>query len=119
MDTLAIKAMKFRAFHGVHEHEKKEGNDFEVDVNFEADLSKAGKSDKLSDAIDYTKVHEIAAEIMNGKPVDLIEHLCFLIGTEISKTFPYHSKFEVSVRKVNPPLSSPADYTEVRMSWPR
>lgn len=119
MDTLAIKAMKFRAFHGVHEHEKKEGNDFEVDVVFEATLSKAGESDQLSDAIDYTKVHEIAAEVMNGKSVDLIEHLCFRIGKNISNTFPNHSKFEVSVRKLNPPLSSPTEFTEARMSWPR
>ncbi len=119
MDTLAIKAMKFRAFHGVHEHEKKEGNDFEVDVVFSTDLTKAGKTDQLSEAIDYTRVHEITSEIMHGKSVDLIEHLCFHIGTEISNAFPYHSKFEVSVRKLNPPLSSPTKYTEVRMLWPR
>lgn len=119
MDTLAIKAMKFRAFHGVHEHEKQEGNDFEVDVVFENDLTKAGRSDQLSDAIDYTKVHELTSKVMQGKSVDLIEHLCFHIGTEISNAFPSHSKFEVRVRKLDPPLSSPTDYTEARMLWPR
>lgn len=118
MDTLTIKGMKFRAFHGVHEHEKKEGNDFEIDVIVSADLSVAGRSDQLSDAIDYTKVHTIASDIMHGASVDLIEHLCFKIGSEIEASLPDHAKFEVVVRKLNPPLSSQTAYTEVRMSWP-
>lgn len=118
MNTLTIKGMKFRAFHGVHEHEKKEGNDFEVDVTFYTDISKAGKSDKLSDAIDYTEVHKIISDIMHGKSVDLIEHLCFKIGSKITESIPSETKFEVSVRKLTPPLSSHTAYTEARMSWP-
>ncbi|MDR9419529.1 dihydroneopterin aldolase [Gracilimonas sp.] len=119
MDTLTIKGMQFRGHHGVHDHEKKEGNDFEVDVIFNTYLSKSAKSDELSDTVDYSKVHQIASEIMNGKSVNLIEHLCFKIGTEIAQTFPYHTKFEVIVRKLNPPLSKPVEFSEIRMSWPR
>lgn len=119
MDTLTIKGMKFRAFHGVHEHEKKEGNDFEVDVIFTSDLSAAGASDKLNDAIDYSKVHALASEIMHGKSVDLIEHLCFQIGNRIKKNFPGQTHFEVAVRKLNPPLDNETSFTEARMSWPR
>lgn len=118
-DTLTIKGMKFRAFHGVHEQEKKEGNDFEVDVIFKADLSKPGKSDNLSDAIDYSTVHRLAEEVMQGEASDLIEHLCFKIGSKIATAFPGLSDFEVKVRKLNPPLSSPTSFTEARMSWPR
>lgn len=119
MDSLSIKGMKFRAFHGVHEHEKKEGNDFEVDVIFSADLSQAGKSDQLSDAIDYTIVHKLTSEIMHGDSVDLIEHLCFKIGSSISNSNQRKLGFEVVVRKLNPPLNSSVEFTEVRMSWPR
>ncbi|MEX0844728.1 MAG: dihydroneopterin aldolase [Balneolaceae bacterium] len=119
MDTLTIKGMKFRAYHGVHEQEKIEGNDFEVDVVFNAHLSAPGNSDKLKYAIDYTKVHQITAGIMNGGSADLIEHLCFKIGSSLSDAFPEIEKFEVSVRKLNPPLSSDTKYTEARMTWPR
>lgn len=119
MDTLAIKGMKFRAFHGVHEHEKKEGNDFEVDVILQADLSSAAKSDELTEALDYSAVHKIAGEIMAGNSSNLIEHLCFMIGSRIAEVFPEVSGFEVFVRKLNPPLPSKTDFTEARMSWPR
>lgn len=118
MNTLTIKGMKFKAFHGVHEHEKTEGNNFEVDVIFYTDLFKAGSSDQLSDAIDYTKVYEIVSDIIHGESVDLIEHLCFKIGSEIESSSPDRTKFEVAVRKLNPPLSSQTSYTEARMSWP-
>ncbi len=119
MDTLTIKGMKFRAFHGVHDQEKKEGNDFEVDVIFKSDLSKPGESDTLPDTIDYSIVHRLAEEVMHGESSDLIEHLCFSIGTKISAAFPELSDFEVRVRKLNPPLSSPTNFTQARMSWPR
>lgn len=111
--------MQFRGLHGVHAYEKKEGNDFEVDVIFEADLSKPGISDQLADAIDYTKVHEIASSVMNGPSKDLIEHLCFEIGNKIAASFSAHPKFEVVVRKLNPPLKTPTKFTEARLSWPR
>lgn len=119
MDTLAIKGMQFRGLHGVHEHEKKEGNDFEVDVIFNTDLSKPATSDQLADTIDYTKVYKIASDVMNGSSKDLIEHLCNEIGNRISKSLPAHLKFEVAVRKLNPPLETPTHYTEARLSWPR
>jgi len=119
MDTLTIQGMKFHGYHGVHEHEKKEGNDFEVDVIFEADLSTPGATDQLSDAIDYTKAHTIAKEVMVGPSKDLIEHLCFEIGQKISESLSGQPKFTVAVRKLNPPLDSPTTYTEARLSWPR
>lgn len=119
MDTLTIKGMEFRGLHGVHDHEKREGNDFEVDVIFKTDLSKAGSSDLLDDAIDYTTVHEIAAAIIKGPSKDLIEHLCFQIGQKLADSFPAHSHFEVAVRKLHPPLESPTKFTEARLSWPR
>ncbi len=111
--------MQFRGLHGVHDHEKVEGNSFEVDVIFKADLSAPGYSDKLKYAIDYTKVHDICREVMEGESKDLIEHLCFQIGQKIISSISNQISFEVAVRKLNPPLDLPVEYTEARLSWPR
>ncbi|MDR9415388.1 MAG: dihydroneopterin aldolase [Gracilimonas sp.] len=119
MDTLTIKGMRFRGLHGVHDYEKKEGNDFEVDVIFNTDLTAPGASDQLKDAIDYTRVHEIASSVLFGDSKNLIEHLCLRIGNHIQDAFQNQSNFEVVVRKLNPPLDSEVNYTEARMSWPR
>ncbi|MEX2478188.1 MAG: dihydroneopterin aldolase [Gracilimonas sp.] len=119
MDTLTVSGMKFLGYHGVQEFEKEEGNNFLVDVDFHTDLSKAGTSDDLKEAINYTEVQQITAEIINGEPVDLIETLCFKIGEALFKTFTGCDKIDVQVRKLNPPISAPIDHTKVRMSWPR
>ncbi|SMO79076.1 dihydroneopterin aldolase [Gracilimonas mengyeensis] len=119
MDTLTIKGMQFRGYHGVHAHEKSEGNDFEVDVILKTDLTAPASSDKLSYAIDYTKIHDIAKEVLAGESVDLIEHLCYKIGSAIETKLANIDSFEVRVRKLGPPLSTQTEYTEARMSWPR
>jgi dihydroneopterin aldolase len=119
MDSLSVIGMKFHGLHGVQEQEKIEGNDFEVDVVFQSDLSMAASTDNLEDAINYTKVQEITASVMHGDSVDLIERLCFDIGTKLAEHFKEAEELEVCVRKLNPPIKAPVAYTEARMSWPR
>ncbi|MDZ7807608.1 MAG: dihydroneopterin aldolase [Gracilimonas sp.] len=120
MDTLSVNGLKFLGYHGVQDFEKKEGNNFVVDVTFHTDLSKAGRSDNLKDAINYTEVQQITAEIMEGQSVDLIETLCYRIGEALFKAYLSKSDMiEVTVRKLKPPIEAPIDRTEVRMSWPR
>lgn len=120
MDTLSVNGMKFLGYHGVQDFEKEEGNDFIVDVTFHTDLSEAGKADDLNKAINYTEVQQITAGIMNGESVDLIETLCYLIGTKLYDQYQEHSrKIVVCVRKLQPPIDAPVDHTEACMSWPR
>jgi len=88
-------------------------------VDFQTDLNKAGTSDNLKEAINYTEVQQITATIMNGESVDLIETLCFRIGEALFENFSHCQKIEVKVRKLNPPIDAPIDHTEVRMAWPR
>ena|SRR5690554_758051 len=119
MDTIAIKGMQFHGKHGVAEHEKEYGNDFEVDVIISADLSQSAETDDLSHTFDYSRIHEISGAVLNGKSVDLIEKLVFQIGNNIEQEFPEAASFEVVVRKLNPPVQDKTKFTEVRMQWPR
>lgn len=119
MDTISIKGMQFHGKHGVAEHEKEYGNDFEVDVCISADLSQSATSDELSHTFDYSKLHDIAGSVLNGNSVDLIEKLAFQIGNKVEVAFPEAESFEVVVRKLNPPVQDKTKCTEVRMRWPR
>ncbi len=120
MDTLSVNGMSFHGYHGVQDFEKEEGNDFIVNVTFHTDLTKPGRTDDLDDAINYTRVQQLTSEVMAGTSVDLIETLCFKIGTLLFENFSDQSeKIDVHVRKLKPPIEAPVDHTEVRMSWPR
>lgn len=111
--------MQFHAFHGVDDYEKEHGNDFEIDVIIFTDLAKAAKSDKIADAINYARIHELVSEIMKSESVDLIERLAYTIGTKIIADFPDVQNFKVNVRKLNPPVHNKTKYTEASMTWPR
>lgn len=119
MDKLVLKGLKYRGLHGYFKEERVTGNDFEVDLAFFFSLQKAGSSDDLSKTIDYSIAQEIVSNILTGESQHLIERLTYLIGEKLFEIFPDATKIEVSVRKMNPPLSIDSDYSEITMSWPR
>lgn len=119
METLTLKRLRFRGYHGYYEREREEGNDFEIDLVFSANLQQAGMSDDLRDTVDYQKAKQIAADVMEGPSVRLIETLAKRIGDELFERFPEVQKLEVAVRKLNPPLDVETAYSEIRMQWQR
>ena len=119
MDVLRLRGLKFRGPHGFYDEERDSGNNFEVDLTFHLSLQKAAVSDNLDDTIDYQKAYNAVESVLNGPSVNLIEHLAYLIGQNISTFVEPDSKYEVTVRKLNPPLPSEIDYSEVTLSWPR
>lgn len=119
METLTLKGLSFRAPHGYYKKEREEGNNFEVDLVFSANLQQAGNRDELSDTIDYQKAKQIAASVMEGPPVKLIETLAKRIGDRLFEAFPEAQQLEVAVRKLSPPLDVETAYSEIRMQWQR
>lgn len=119
METLTLKGLQFRAYHGYYEEERRDGNDFEVDLVFRADLRNAGKTDNLSNTIDYQEVVKIVESVMDGRSVKLIETLAKNIGDHLFDAFPNVKKLVVSVRKLNPPLDVETSYSEISMTWQR
>lgn len=119
MDILTLKALKYHAGHGYHEQERLEGNDFEVDLTFWGDLGEAGRSDQLEDTVDYQRAENIVSKVMQGPSLQLIETLAHRIGEQLFDEFTEVKKLQVKVRKMNPPLPTPTNYSEICMTWNR
>ena len=66
-DRIILNEMNFFAYHGVYPDEKKNGQNFIVDLELYTDLSTAGKSDNLKHTIDYSNVYEIIKQIMETR----------------------------------------------------
>lgn len=70
-----LEGMVFRGKHGVSDTERARAQRFTVDVELEADLSRAARSDRLEDTVDYRRVYAIAKEVIEGEPARLVEAL--------------------------------------------
>ena len=106
--------MEFYAYHGHFEVEKVVGNRFLVDLKIEADLSKAGQTDKLADTLDYQKAYLVVKEEM-AVSSDLLEHVCQRIISRIKIEFTEVQIATVKVSKMNPPMGGQIEKVSVTM----
>lgn len=105
-DCISLKGIWGFGYHGVFEHEAKNGQDFFVDVEISLDLSKASATDNLADTIDYGALTDLVVEEITGERVQLIERLAGRIADRIKAKHPQIDWIEVTVHKPKAPVSS-------------
>lgn len=102
-DRIELRGLKVRGNHGVFDHEKRDGQDFYIDLIVWADLSAAAKSDDLADTLDYGDLAQRAAAIVGGPSRDLIETVAAEIADDVMADQRV-SAVEVSVHKPSAPI---------------
>jgi len=78
---LELKGLELYGYHGVLEHEKREGQRFWFDVAL--DVSDAARSDRLDDAVDYRRVIDLVREVSGSRSFDLIEALAWAVAERL------------------------------------
>lgn len=74
-DRIELTGLRVRGFHGVYPQERRDGQDFLVDVGLELDLAVPAASDDVADTVHYGELAEALAAVIAGEPVDLLETL--------------------------------------------
>jgi dihydroneopterin aldolase len=74
-DRISLHGLRVRGNHGVYDFERRDGQDFVVDVELELDLAKAAASDDVADTVHYGDLAGRLVEVVAGEPVNLIETL--------------------------------------------
>ena len=103
MGIIRLEKIKFHAYHGFYEEERKSGNTYYVDVKIEADLIDAQTSDILDNTIDYEEIYKIVKTEM-AIPSRLIEHVGNRILETIFQKFEKVENVGVKITKMNPPI---------------
>lgn len=114
-DKIIISGIRLYGYHGIYPEEKKQGQWFELDVELDSDLVKAGLSDDLSDTVNYSEIYQIIKKIMEGPGVNLLEHLAQLIAEALLELEPV-KMVRVRVKKPGLPLGSAAGYASVEIA---
>ncbi len=98
-DIIHVHNLESLGHHGVYDDERAEGRRFALDIDVEADTSRAGSSDTLGDTIDYRDIATIALDVMNGPSRHLIEKLAAEICRRILDELPLSASVRITVRK--------------------
>lgn len=110
-DRIELKGLHCFGYHGVFEHEKREGQDFIIDVTCWLDLRPAAASDDLTHTVHYGELVQLAHDIVTGPPHDLIEAVAGEIAESAMATFPLITAIEVTVHKPQAPI--PLEFADV------
>ena len=109
-DRITLTGLRVRGNHGVYDHERRDGQDFVVDLTVWLDLSAAAASDELADTLDYGTLAQRAAEIVGGEPSDLIESVAGRIADDVLTDRRVRA-VEVVLHKPQAPI--PLQFTDV------
>lgn len=74
-DRIVLNGLRAKGFHGVFDHERRDGQDFVVDVVLHVDSRTAAGTDDLRHTVHYGELAISLAAVVRGEPVNLIETL--------------------------------------------
>jgi dihydroneopterin aldolase len=102
-DRITLTGLRVRGRHGVFDHERRDGQDFVVDVALELDTTTAATSDELADTVDYGQLAEALAAVVGGEPVNLLETLAARLA-RVCLADPRVAAATVTVHKPQAPI---------------
>jgi dihydroneopterin aldolase len=109
-DRIELRGLRVRGHHGVLSAERRDGQDFVVDVTVWIDLAPAAASDDLADTLDYGALAERVAGIVGGEPCELIETVAGRVAEDVLTDARVHA-VEVVVHKPQAPI--PLEFADV------
>lgn len=112
-DRITLTGLAVRGHHGVYDFEKRDGQDFVVDLTVWLDLTQAAVTDDLAATVDYGALAGLAADIVGGPPRDLIETVAAEIADSVMARYPAHA-VEVTLHKPSAPI--PLSFVDVAVT---
>jgi 7,8-dihydroneopterin aldolase/epimerase/oxygenase len=113
-DTIALRGLRVRGFHGVLPEERHMGQLFVVDVELAVDTRAAALGDDLAATVDYSTLAHLLAEVIGGEPVSLIETLAQRLA-DVCLGDPMVEAVDVTVHKPDAPVGLPVSDIMVRI----
>jgi len=118
LDQITLTGLRASAFHGVFDHERRDGQVFVLDVTVSLDFAAAAAGDDLGLTIHYGELAEEIVGAVERDPVDLIE----TVAERIARLVLAHRAAQlvtVTVHKPSAPVTVPFDDVSVTITRAR
>lgn len=118
-DKIILSGIQFHGHYGVSDQERGVGGRYVVDLELTYDLRPAGRSDALTDTVDYSAVYALVVAIGRERQFHLLEALAQALADAMLAKFPV-GEVLVRVKKQPPPIAGVLDYAgvEIRRTRP-
>ncbi|WP_117212792.1 dihydroneopterin aldolase [Allorhizocola rhizosphaerae] len=113
MDFVRLEGLRVRGHHGVFDFERRDGQDFVVDVTLGFTFP---TSDDVADTVHYGELASRLAEVVSGEPVNLLETLAARL-LDVCLSFERVNEATVTVHKPQAPI--PHAFNDVSVTMHR
>lgn len=112
-DEIRLTGLAVTGYHGVYDHERRDGQTFVVDATIGVDTAAAARTDDITQTVHYGQLAESLAAIVAGEPCDLIETLAHRL---LDATFEHERVqwAEITVHKPQAPI--PLQFADVAVT---
>lgn len=115
MNQIIIKNLKIYAFHGVHEFEQTDGQNFFIDAIINLPYMPGYDTDDLNDTISYSSVMRTIKNSVQKESYNLIEKVAQCICNDLFSSFKEIISIDVTVKKPEAPINEEFDYVAIRI----
>ncbi|MFB7882553.1 dihydroneopterin aldolase [Microbacterium sp. NPDC056057] len=106
IDEITLTGVRAYGYHGVFEDERREGQEFVVDVTLSLSTAEAAETDDVADTVHYGEVAERIVAMVGGEPLNLIEGVAARIADDLL-TYDLVRMVAVTVHKPQAPITVP------------
>ena len=115
LDEITLTGLRATAFHGVFDHERRDGQLFVIDATVYLDFAAAARTDELARTIHYGELAEEIVAAVESNPVDLIETVVERIAAVVLAHDAAVST-KITLHKPEAPITVPFDDVSVTIT---
>ncbi len=119
MDKIIIKNLALKAYHGVLQEEKDNGQTFILDIIAYLDLTNARLSDDLNDTENYAEMIGTIKAVFLGEKNNLIERAAERVAESLLKKYKTLESVTIVLKKPEAPINADFDYVGVEITKSR
>ena len=116
MDKIILRGLPVDCVIGTLPSERISPQRLSFDLTLSGDFSRAGATDDLNDAVDYTAVERAVLDYAAGTRFQLLERLAYACADRLLERFPLLSSVTLRIRKPDAPVVSESVELEITKS---
>jgi len=106
LDKIVINGLEFYGYHGASDQEQTVGHRYSLDLSLGVDTETAGKTDRLSDTVSYSKVARRLVDAGTQQQFRLLEALAAHMVAVLFAEFAPVVTVDLRLQKLCPPMNA-------------